>query len=111
MTSFDPKFNEPPFLVLPDRVPTDYGFTSPPVAEDDSWLYRFTEKGVYDLFCLPHVSLGMVMRIVVGNKNSTFEEPTGDIPPNAAAVLNDDALNPANIVSEGAVAWADLTLP
>lgn len=84
ITSFDPKFNEPPFLVLPDRVPTDHGFTSPPVAEDDSWLYKFTTKGVYDLFCLPHVSLGMVMRIVVFDpeddslSDSTFDEPQPD---------------------------------
>ncbi len=50
MTAFDPKFDEPPFLVLPDRVPTDYGFTSPPVTDGDTWLYQFATKGVYDLF-------------------------------------------------------------
>lgn len=111
ITAFDPKFNEPPFLTLPNRVPTDYAFTSPPVAEDDSWLYRFTEKGVYDLFCLPHVSLGMVMRIVVANKDSGFDEPTGSIPPNADAVLTDDALDPSDIIDAGEVAWADLDLP
>jgi plastocyanin len=121
VTAFDPKFNEPPFLTLPDRVPTDYGFTSPPIAEDDSWLYKFTEKGVYDLFCLPHVSLGMVMRVLVFDpedddlSDSTFDEPTPDpnapLPPNAAAVLNDHVLDPSNIVSQGEVAWSDLTLP
>lgn len=121
VTSFDPKFNEPPFLVLPDRVPTDHGFTSPPVAEDDSWLYKFTTKGVYDLFCLPHVSLGMVMRIVVYDpvdddiQDSTFDEPAPDsnapLPPAASAVLTDDALDPASIVGAGQVAWSDLTLP
>lgn len=114
VTAFDPKFNEPPFLVLPDRVPTDYAFTSPPVAEDDSWLYRFTEKGVYDLFCLPHVSLGMVMRIVVSSEDPTPEKPQPDpeapLPPNADAVLTDAALDPSNIVAEGEVAWGDLDL-
>jgi plastocyanin len=120
VTAFHPKFNEPPFLVFPDRVPTDYGFTSPPVAEDDSWLYRFTTKGVYDLLCLPHVPLGMVMRIVVFDpedddiEDEQFDEPDPDsdapLPPYAAAVLNDDKLNPANIVSEEQVAWEDLTL-
>lgn len=118
VTSFDPKFNEPPFLTLPDRVPTDHAFTSPPVAEGDSWLYKFTTKGVYDLFCLPHLTLGMVMRIVVFDpedddlSDSTFDEPTGGpLPPSADAVLTDDALDPANIVSQGEVAWSDLTLP
>jgi plastocyanin len=121
VTAFDPKFNEPPFLVLPDRVPTDYGFTSPPVAEDDTWLYKFTEKGVYDLFCLPHVPLGMVMRAVVFDPeeddigSSTFDEPEPDpeapLPPNAAAVLDTTELDPANVVSEETVAWSDLTLP
>lgn len=42
-----------------------YGFTSPPVADGDSWLYKFTTKGVYDVLCLPHLGLGMVMRLVV----------------------------------------------
>jgi plastocyanin len=121
VTAFDPKFNEPPFLVLPDRVPTDYGFTSPPVAEGDSWLYRFTEKGVYDLFCLPHVSLGMVMRIVVFDpeeddiESSTFDEPAPDpdapLPPAASMVLTDNPLKPGDVVDQGTVAWSDLTLP
>lgn len=121
VTSFDPKFNEPPFLVLPDRVPTEYGFTSPPVADGDSWLYKFTTKGVYDLFCLPHVSLGMVMRIVVFDpeedsvSDPAFDEPDEDpnapLPPAAKAVLTDDALDPSSIVGAGEVAWADLTLP
>jgi plastocyanin len=120
VTSFHPKFNEPPFLTFPDRVPTDHGFTSPPIAEDDSWLYRFTTKGVYDLLCLPHVPLGMVVRIVVFDpeeddiEDETFDEPAPDpnapLPPNAATVLNADELDPENIVSEGAVPWADLTL-
>lgn len=122
VTSFDPKFNEPPFLKLPDRVPTDYAFTSPPVAEDDSWLYKFTTKGVYDLFCLPHVSLGMAMRVVVFDpeeddiEDPTFDEPAADpnapLPPAAGMVLNNPPLDPSNTVSgDGEVRWADLTLP
>jgi plastocyanin len=110
VTAFHPKFNEPPFLEFPDRVPTEYGFTSPPIAEDDSWLYRFTTKGVYDLLCLPHVPLGMVVRIVVFDpedddiEDEQFDEPEPDpdapLPPNAATVLNADEINPANIVVE-----------
>lgn len=121
ITALNPKFNEPPFLRLPDRVPTDYGFTSPPVSQGDSWLYKFTTKGVYDLFCLPHLFLGMVMRIVVFDpeeddiEDSTFDEPEPDeeapLPAAATAVLTEDALDPASIVDAGEVAWADLTLP
>lgn len=119
VTSIHPKYSEPPFLVFPERVPTDHGFTSPPIATDDTWLYRFSAKGVYDLVCLPHAPLGMVMRVVVFEEGdcieaSTFAEPEPDsdapLPPNAAAVLDADELDPSNIVSEGRVAWEDLTL-
>lgn len=116
VTSFHPKFEG-----FPKRVPTDHALTSPPVAEDDSWLYRFTTKGVYDLICLPHLGLGMVVRIVVFDpeedspEDSTFDD-WGPLPPapffeNANNVLTDEALDPENIVAEGQVAWADLTLP
>lgn len=122
VSAIHPKFNEPPFLTLPDRVPTDHAFTSALVAKDDSWLYKFTKKGVYDLLCLPHFGFGMVMRVVVFDpedddiSDSTFDEPAPDpqapLPPNAAAVLTDDGLDPENIVTgDGKVAWSELTLP
>lgn len=118
VTSFHPKYNEPPFLVFPNRVPSG-AFTSPPVAEGDSWLYRFTENGVYDLLCLPHLQLGMVMRVVVFREgqcieSSAYDEPEADpeapLPPNAATVLEVDELDPGHIVSEGAVTWEELSL-
>lgn len=121
VTAFHPKFSEPPFFTLPKRVPTEHGFTSPPVAKDDSWLYRFTTKGVYDVLCLPHLGLGMVMRVVVFDpEEDSLDDPAfdewGSLPSspafgNANKVLTDDALDPANIVGEGEVAWSDLTLP
>lgn len=121
VTAVHSKFSEPPFLLLPDRVPTEYGFTSPPIAADDSWLYRFTERGVYDLLCLPHVGLGMVMRVVVFDpdeddiEDPTFDEPAPDpdasLPPAANMVLSNSVLDPANVVTAGEVAWSDLTLP
>ncbi|MFC6952829.1 hypothetical protein [Halorubellus litoreus] len=120
ITSFHPKWNEPPVLTFPDRVPTDYGFSSPPIATDDTWLYRFTTKGVYDLLCLPHVSFGMVMRIVVFDpeeddvSEERFSEPAPDseapLPGAAATVLGDDALDPENVVDVGEVAWSALSL-
>lgn len=112
VTSFHPKYEG-----FPERVPTDHALTSPPISDGDSWLYKFTTKGVYDLLCLPHLGLGMVMRVVVFDPaedsldDSTFEE-WGPLPiPNAGNVLSDDALDPANIVAAGEVAWSDLTLP
>lgn len=121
VTSFHPKYSEPPFFTLPKRVPTDHGLTAPPIAADDSWLYKFTTKGVYDLLCLPHLGLGMVVRIVVFDPeedsldDSTFDEwgplPSAPFFGNANKVLTDDALDPANIVGQGEVAWSDLTLP
>lgn len=117
VTSFHPKYSEPPFFTAPHRIPTEYGFTAPPYVGGESWLYKFTKKGVYDLLCLPHLSLGMVMRIVVFDpdedslSDSTFDD-WGPLPeiPSADAVLTDPALNPANIVTEGEVAWSNLTL-
>lgn len=125
VTSFHDKFSEPPVFTLPTRVPTDHGFTSPPVAPDDSWLYKFTTKGVYDFLCLPHIPLGMVGRIVVFDPeedsldDSKFDDwgefsgppGPGDFFFNAHRVLTESELDPANIVSAGEVAWSDLTLP
>lgn len=127
VTSFHPYYEG-----LPPRVPTEDPYTSPPIAGTengggDSWLYRFSTKGVHDLACLPHFPLGMVIRIVVfDSKKDSINDPTFDdwgplpSPPppplavfaNANAVLTDDELTPGNIVNEpdGEVAWADLSL-
>ncbi len=111
VTAFHSKFSEPPFFTLPDRVPTSNGFTSPPMSVDDSWLYRFTKQGVYDILCLPHLELGMVMRIVVSGDDNVPDDPYGPLPiPNAGAVLGAPELTPENIVNEGSVPWADLSL-
>lgn len=112
VTAIHPKFNEPPMLEFPDRVPNNAFFTSPPINVDDSWLYRFTTKGVYDVMCLPHVSLGMVMRVVVHDEDDAVpSDPYDSFPiPNAADVFEAPELEPSNIVSEGTVAWADLSL-
>ncbi|MGB9957298.1 plastocyanin/azurin family copper-binding protein [Haloferax prahovense] len=111
VTSFHPKFSEPPVFTLPSRVPTSHGFTSPPVVGGDSWLYRFTKQGVYDVLCLPHLTLGMVARIVVSGDGAVPSDTYGPLPiPNAGAVLGAPEMTPENIVSEGSVAWEDLTL-
>ncbi len=117
VTAFHEKFGEPEFDV-PTRVPDDVpGFTSPPATPGESWVYRFTEPGVYDLFCFPHLGLGMVMRVVVFDPDDDdidddeFEAPTaGPLFPNVERVLTAPELDPETIVEEGTVAWEDLTL-
>lgn len=120
VTSFHPEY-----LPLPtgatgtiNRVP-EGRFTSPPIVGEESWLYRFTTEGVYDLLCLPHVGFGMVMRIVVSDSDdvSGFDDygplplsASVDLPLyNANLVLTDEMLEPQNIVDEGPIAWEDLT--
>lgn len=123
-TAFHEKWSNPEVTFptrVPDRVP---GFTSPPYVDEESWLYRFTTKGVYDLFCFPHLGLGMVMRVVVFDPeedcitDGQFEDwgpfaenaEPGEPFFNPNRVLTDDALAPENIVDEGEVAWAELDL-
>lgn len=113
MTAFTDKFE-----FLPQRIPDDaVGFTAPPIVGDESWLYRFETTGVYDIACLPHITFGMVVRVVVLDPKSDDPselETAGPLgaPPlqNANLVLTTPELDPGNIVEEGTVAWADLSL-
>lgn len=117
VTSFHPGFG------FPRRVPAGR-FSSPPImgfeeqGRHDSWFYKFTTPGVYDINCLPHLPLGMVMRIVVAEDQSQLDSftdypdlPDIDVFDNANRVLNAPELDdPAAIGIGGEVAWADLTL-
>lgn len=100
---------------LPHRIPDVPGFSSPPIVAEESWLFRFDTPGTYDLVCLPHLPLGMAMRVVVGDGGTDYgglPNPPGPTDPfaNAEAVLTDAKLDPGSIASEGEIAWADLTL-
>ncbi|WP_155120559.1 cupredoxin domain-containing protein [Haloprofundus marisrubri] len=103
---------------VPESVPP---LTSPTLAGNRSWLYRFDEPGVYDLFCPPHEAYGMAMRIVVGDEPGPIvrgESTGGDEEgpelrpplPASAAVLDDPQLQPQNIVDSGRVSWASLNV-
>ncbi|GAB7009285.1 plastocyanin/azurin family copper-binding protein [Halorubrum trueperi] len=116
VTAFHDKFVDGD-LQIPNRVPEDVpGFTSPPMMPGESWVYQFNEKGVYDYFCFPHLGLGMVGRIVVFDpeeddvESEEFSAPEGELFPNDERVLSAEELEPANIVEQGSVAWADLTI-
>ena len=97
------------------RVPDGVGpFSSPVVPAGETWEYTFDTPGTYDLWCGPHEAWGMAMRIVVGEPGGPAEEAVTDFSPEGAfgvagAVLNDVALSAANIVSQGQVAWADIS--
>lgn len=114
ITAFHPRFSEPPFFEVPQLIPDGAPpFSSPPVAADEHWLYKFAEPGVYDLLCLPHLDLGMVMRVVVtdGDEND-FEEPEigEDLPPAVQTVYSAPEMSVADILEQGSVAWDDLTI-
>lgn len=116
-TAFHEKYSNPE-MQMPTRIPESVpGFTSPPIVGGESWLYQFSTPGVYDVLCLPHVAFGMVMRVVAIDpeehdvEEETFSEPSGgELPPDVTAVLTADELDPANIVDQETVAWADLTI-
>jgi plastocyanin len=109
-----------------NRVPDGVGpLSSPLVPVGGYWLYRFDVEGVYDLYCPPHQTLGMAMRIVVadgGEVPAPSVEQTGRPPqsgnaiagilggldpnlPSSMDVLAADALAPANVVENGSVSW------
>lgn len=57
-----------PDISLGPRVPEESSpFSSPLMGQGAAWFYNFEHEGVYDLYCGPHLILGMVMRLVVGD--------------------------------------------
>ncbi|CAN5823305.1 hypothetical protein BH23DEI1_BH23DEI1_15370 [soil metagenome] len=97
------------------RVPEGVGpFSSPVVPVGDVWEHTFDGAGTYDLWCAPHEHYGMAMRIVVGEPGGPAMAPIDDRSPvgvyaNAALVLSDPALDPAHILSNGSVSWAEIS--
>lgn len=96
---------------VPDGVEP---FSSPVLPIGETWEYTFDLPGVYDLWCGPHESYGMAMRIVVGEASGPGAEPSTDFGPEgtfsvAGQVLSDAALDPANIIEQGSVSWDDVS--
>ena len=82
------------------RVPSDASAFDSGVISSGAFEYTFEEPGTYDYYCIPHKSVGMVGRIVVGSPGGPAEEspiPDGDVPDSEA------------IVEQGAVAYGSST--
>lgn len=101
--------------VKPQRVPEGVEpFSSPVIPAGGTWEYTFTTPGTYDVWCAPHESFGMVMRLVVGEPGGPAEEPVTDFGPvgafgAAGTMLNDPALDSLNIMSQGSVTWEEIS--
>lgn len=103
-----------PLQGKPQRVPDGVEpFSSPVMPIGTSWEYTFDTPGVYDIWCAPHESYGMVMRIVAGEATGPATEAPTDFGPEgtfgvAGSVLLDPALDPQNIIQAGSVSWEDI---
>lgn len=91
-------------------------FSSPVLGAGTYWLYAFEQEGVYDCYCAPHETFGMVMRIVAGSPSgpgtgsATDSSEGEDIPPLpvGSLVLDDPAIAPDAVVSAGSVSWDEI---
>lgn len=82
------------------RIPTGATAFDSGILSSGSFEYTFETPGTYDYYCIPHKSVGMVGRIVVGNPGGPAEGspiPDGDVPESDA------------IVEQGAIAYGSTT--
>ncbi|MFA9518084.1 plastocyanin/azurin family copper-binding protein [Halopenitus sp. H-Gu1] len=73
----------------PERIPTGVDTFDSGTISEGSFEYTFETPGTYDYYCIPHKSVGMVGRIVVGNPGGPAEDgqiPDGDVPESDAIV-------------------------
>jgi len=72
-----------------NRIPSDASAFESGVISSGGFEYTFEEPGTYDYYCIPHKSVEMVGRIVVGNPGGPAEDspvPDGDVPEGDAIV-------------------------
>lgn len=84
----------------PDRIPAGATAFDSGTISEGSFEYTFDEPGTYDYYCIPHKSIGMVGRVVVGEPGGPAEDsaiPDGDVPDSDA------------IVEQGAIAYGTFT--
>jgi plastocyanin len=83
-----------------NRIPSDASAFDSGIISSGGFEHTFEEPGTYDYYCIPHKSVGMVGRIVVGSPGGPAEEspnPDGDVP------------DSDTIVEEGAIAYGSST--
>ncbi|QIO24877.1 plastocyanin/azurin family copper-binding protein [Haloarcula sp. JP-L23] len=83
-----------------NRIPADASAFDSGTISSGAFEYTFEEPGTYDYYCIPHKSVGMVGRIVVGSPGGPAESspiPDGDVPESDA------------IVVQGAIAYGSST--
>jgi plastocyanin/uncharacterized membrane protein len=83
-----------------NRIPSDATTFDSGVISSGGFEYSFEESGTYDYYCIPHKSVGMVGRIIVGTPGGPADEspiPNGDVPESDA------------IVEQGAIAYGSST--
>lgn len=72
-----------------DRVPADATPFDSGVISEGEFEFTFDVPGTYDYYCIPHQSMGMVGRIVVGELGGPAEAtqiPDGDVPDSEAII-------------------------
>ncbi len=83
-----------------NRIPADASAFDSGVISSGGFEYTFETPGTYDYYCIPHKTVGMVGRIVVGTPGGPAEGspiPDGDVPESDA------------IVEQGAIAYGSST--
>ncbi|WP_436927649.1 plastocyanin/azurin family copper-binding protein [Halosimplex amylolyticum] len=83
-----------------NRIPSDASAFDSGTISSGEFEYTFEEPGTYDYYCIPHKSVGMVGRIVVGSPGGPAEAspiPDGDVPESDA------------IFEQGAIAYGSST--
>lgn len=85
-TAFHPDNGGLPRRIPEAAVPFDSGIMSEP---DETFEVTLEEPGVYDYVCVPHASLGMVGRLVVGEVDAGGPGTTepSDLPPLARETM------------------------
>ncbi|MEE6209274.1 plastocyanin/azurin family copper-binding protein [Salarchaeum sp. III] len=75
----------------PDRVPADGTAFDSGTISQGSFEHTFEAPGTYDYYCIPHKTVGMVGRIVVGSPGGPAEDspiPDGEVPDSETIVQN-----------------------
>lgn len=80
-TAYHPEIDDKPLRIPDDAKPWDSGlFTEP----EKTYEVKLDVEGVYDYYCRPHESLGMVGRIIVGeSQDGPGTSKPDELPPGA----------------------------